>query len=147
MMTNTTNIIFKLQVVAILVLTAGWGWSAGNFTPAGAPFLNPLLHCIPIVLLLVLGLQFFRAPADLQRAGSHTRGAIVGISIFAALTIIGCIVMIALGASNPDPNAVGVKTLEDWFPTAINLAGSFLWLATLIPALRGHTEAQTAGNV
>ncbi|GAC1342416.1 MAG: hypothetical protein NVS4B7_01770 [Ktedonobacteraceae bacterium] len=47
MMMNATNIIFKLQIVAMLVLTAGWGWSAGNFTPADAPFLNPLLHCIP----------------------------------------------------------------------------------------------------
>jgi len=146
MITNLTNVIFKLRVVAITLMMAGWGWAAGNFTPSGAPFLNPLLHCVPILLLLVLVLQFFRAPGDRQGIGSHARGAIGGISIFAAVTIIGAIMMIVLGASNPDPNAVGVKTLEDWFPTVIMLTGTILWLGTLIPVRRGHTEASTAGN-
>ncbi|HEV2582657.1 MAG TPA: hypothetical protein VGT44_17500 [Ktedonobacteraceae bacterium] len=137
MMTSTEKLIYKLQVVAFLLSTAGWGWAAGNFTPSGAPFINPLLHTIPVVLLLIQGLLFFRAPGE----GRPTRGAIVFISVMVLLNIVTVAVLIVLGATNPDPNAVGVKTLEDWFPTVIMLMGDFLWLATLIPARLARVQA------
>ena len=145
-MTNTEKVISRLQVAAIILMAAGWGWIGGNFTPSDAPLWNFLLHTIPILLLLVLSLGFFRVPDAHQRARSHAGWATVGISIFAGIAIIGQIVGIILGASNPDPNAFGVKTLADWVPSVIVMLGSLVWLATLIPALRGNAEARTASN-
>lgn len=146
-MTNTQNIVSKCQVAAILLMTAGWGWIGGNFTPSDAPIWNFLLHCIPILLLLVMGTQVFRMSDAHQQAETTTGRANLGVSIFAIVSIVGCIVLIALGASNPDPNAVGVKTFADWFPTIILNIGTFLWLGTLIVARRKNTETTIASNV
>ena len=145
-MTNTEKVISRLQIAAIILIAAGWGWIGGNFTPSDAPLWNFLLHTIPILLLLVLSLGFFHVPDAHQLARSHAGWATVGISIFAGIAIIGQIVGIILGASNPDPNAFGVKTLADWVPSVIVMLGSLVWLATLIPALRGNAEARTASN-
>ena len=146
MITNTQNFIFKLQITAIILMAAGWGWNAGNFTPSGAPFWNPLLHGIPILLLLVLGLPMLRVRGTHQDTESKAGWATVGMSIFAIVTIITYIVGIVLGASNPNPNAFGVKTVEDWFPTVINIVASLLWLTTLIPVRRGSAEARAVSN-
>ncbi len=126
MMTNTEKITSKLQIAAVMLMTAGWGWSGGNFTPQDAPIWNYLAHCVPIALLLVLGLQLFRV-----------RGT-------AAISIIGAIVMVVLGATNPDPNSVGVHSFADWFATILLNIGTFLWLGTLIPARRASAEAKAA---
>jgi hypothetical protein len=135
-MTNAS--ISRLQIASILVMAAGQGWSAGNFTPSDAPVWNPLLHLIPVLLVLVLGLPIL-----------HGRGAgwaSVAMSIFAVLSTIGVIVLIVLGATNSSPNAVGVKSIEDWFPTIFMLLGNILWLATLIPARRAAVEARAAST-
>ncbi len=145
-MTNLHGFISKLQVAAILLMTAGWGWTSGNFTPADAPFINPLLHAIPVLLLLVMGIQV------LSMRGTHDAGepnaswAIVGMSVLAVISIIGCIVMIALGVINPDPNSVGVHSLEDWFPVVIVNMGNLLWLATLVPARHRVASAVTVST-
>ena len=144
MMTNTEKITAKLQIAAVMLMTAGWGWSGGNFTPQDAPIWNYLAHCIPIVLLLVLGLQLFRVRGTYHGAESSARGATIGISIFAVISIIGAIVMVVLGATNPDPNSVGVHSFADWFATILLNMGTFLWLATLIPARRASAEAKAA---
>jgi hypothetical protein len=147
MMTNTTtqNFIFKLQVVALLVMVAGWGWSDGNFTPPDQP-LNTLLHCIPLVLLTVFGLQFFSAHDAHQRGVRAANWGYIGLSIVAIVSIIGAIVMITLGVVNPDPNSVGVHNFADWFPTIILNMGTFLWLGTMLPARRKHEVASVASN-
>ena len=144
MMTNTEKITSKLQIAAAMLMTAGWGWSGGNFTPQDAPLWNYLAHCLPIALLLVLGLQLFRVRGTYQGAVSSARGATIGISIFAIVSIIGAIVMVVLGATNPDPNSVGIHSFADWFATILLNIGAFLWLATLIPTRRASAEARTA---
>jgi hypothetical protein len=146
MMTNTENITSKLQITAIIIMATGWGWNAGNFTPPDASFLNYLLHGIPILLLLVLSLPMLRVRGTYQQPESKAGWTAVGMSVFAIATIIAYAVMIVLGASNPDPNAFGVKTLADWFPTTINIAGSLLWLMTLILSHYRHVEVRTAIN-
>jgi len=146
MMTNTEKITSKLQIAAVMLMTAGWGWSGGNFTPQDAPLWNYLAHCLPIALLLVLGLQLFRVHGTYQGVESSARGATIGISIFAIVSIIGAIVMVVLGATNPDPNSVGVHSFADWFAVILLNIGTFLWLATLIPARRASAEARTASN-
>jgi hypothetical protein len=88
----------------------------------------------------------FRVRGTYQSAESNARGATIGISIFAVVSIIGAIVMVVLGATNPDPNSVGVHSFADWFATILLNMGTFLWLATLIPARRASAEARTANN-
>lgn len=124
------------QIAGIVLLAAGWGWVGGNFTPSNAPLWNFLLHCISIVILLILSIGFFRAPAQVE--GSQ-RGWIIGLHVFSVITLIALIVLIILGQNNPDPNAVGVKTLADWVPTTIVGLGAIVWLTTLLPVGRSHT--------
>ena len=145
-MTNANGLIAKPQVMAILLMTAGWGWNGGNFTPADAPFINPLLHFIPVLLLLIMGLQMLRVRGTQDHAESNDSCATMGLTVFALISIIGCVVMIVLGVTNPDPNAVGVHTLEDWFPVVILNTGTFLWLGALIFARHRISEVRTASN-
>ncbi len=129
MMTKTQQSIFSRKAAAVLIMAMGWGWIDGNFVPDDPRyFYNALLHCIPLVILLALGLRFFRYSGQELPGPRNT-----GLTIFAVFSLIGLVVMIILGASNPDPNAVGVKTLPDWFPTVMLAIGSLLWLATLLP--------------
>ena len=144
MPTRTENAISRCKTAAIIVMATGWGWNAGNFTPPDSPFLSYLLHCIPIVLLFVLGLPLLRLQDSYPQRESNMRWADAGMSVFAIATLIAYTVMIVLGLTNPDPHAFGVKSLADWFPTAINIAGSFLWLTTLRPIHPSNVEIRTA---
>jgi len=40
--------------------------------------------------------------------------------------------MIILGATNPDPNSVGVHSPGDWMVVIAITAGALLWFATLL---------------
>ncbi|GAC1405155.1 MAG: hypothetical protein NVS4B12_20530 [Ktedonobacteraceae bacterium] len=144
MKTNTQNLTSKLQITAVVLMLAGSGWCGGNFTPAGAPIWNYLLHCVSIVLLLFLCFQLFGVRDTYLEAASHIGRVKAGVSILAIVGIIGCIIMIVLGASNPNPNAVGVKTFADWFPTIMLSIGNFLWLGTVLFAHRGQTKVSVA---
>ncbi len=134
----------KLQIAAIVLMLAGSGWSGGNFTPQGAPLWNYLLHCVSIILLLFLCTQLFGIRDMSLQAATHIGRIKAGVSILAIVGIIGCIIMIVLGATNPDPNAVGVKNFADWFPTIMLSIGNFLWLATVLFAQRGQAQARVA---
>ncbi len=139
MMTTTKQSIFSRKVAAVLIMAMGWGWIDGNFVPDDPRyFYNALLHCIPLVILLALGLRFFRYSGQELPGQRNT-----GLTIFAVFSLIGLVVMIILGASNPDPNAVGVKTLPDWFPTILLAIGSLLWLTTLLPGSRSTTRTSS----
>ncbi len=139
MMTKTQQSIFSRQVAAVLIMAIGWGWIDGNFVPDGPVyFYNALLHCIPLVILLVLGLRFFRFTGQELPGQRNT-----GLTIFAVVSLISLVVMIILGASNPDPNAVGVKTLPDWFPTVLLAIGSLTWLTTLLPGSQRNAKASS----
>jgi len=53
-------------------------------------------------------------------------------------------VFILLGASNPDPNSVGVHNFEDTMPVIVLSAGNLLWFASLLFTKRGaHTTVTT----
>ncbi len=139
-MNQAANVIGKLQIAALIVLTAGWGWSGGNFTPGDAPFWNPLVHCTPIVVLLILGLPLLTMNGTNTVAPSRPNWAYIGMHLFTIVTIIGVGVLIVMGATNPNPSSTGVHSLEDWFPVVMMLVGSLLWLATFLFAHRGQTE-------
>ena len=145
MMTNLTHFIYKLQVTAIVLMVAGWGWAGGNFS-SGLPLWNVLLHLVPLLWLLGHTLQFFRTPEAGQGTAARKRGTDIGISVFAIVTLIACTVLVVLGIANPNPDSVGVHNLWDWVSTIILFVGTFLWLGTLIPARRSQAAGFTAIN-
>ncbi|HEV2457970.1 MAG TPA: hypothetical protein VGS80_06360, partial [Ktedonobacterales bacterium] len=102
-----------------------------------------IIHVIPLAALLLFGLRFVGAAA----AGVVARGARNGITVVVAYGIIGCAVMIVLGLTHPDPNSVGVHTLEDWMPVIVLNAGTLLWLATLVTVRHGTQLAASARHL
>lgn len=133
------------QIAGIILLTAGWGWAGANFTPSDSSWWNYLLHAIPILILLVLSLGFFRARDAHQSARSNGGWANIGLSIFAGISFIGYVAGIILGASNPN-SAYGISTIGDWFAAVILILGGLVWLTTLIPVRRSNAEVGTASN-
>jgi hypothetical protein len=132
---------FAAPLAAIFLMAAGWGWNAGNFVQPVNTSWGPMadaLHVLPLALLLPLSLRYLGAALAGRRAVG-ARNAITGLALFG---IIGCAVMIVLGAINPDPNSVGVHTPEDWMPVIVLNAGTLLWLATLLPLGRGARAAR-----
>jgi hypothetical protein len=87
-----------------------------------------ILHVLPLALTMALGLRIIAA----GMRGISSRGARIGLTVVALLAIALCGIMVALGASNPDPNSVGVHTFEDWMPVIVLNTGTLLWLATRI---------------
>jgi hypothetical protein len=123
--------LFSARVLAVMLMLTGWGWDNGQFVQPVFSSWGPLadaLHLIPIVALLPLGITIITAAL----AGARSRGAEIGVTIVAVITIVGCLVMIVLGATNPDPNSVGVHSPEDWMPTIVMNLGTLLWLGTFL---------------
>ena len=140
-MTNTR----MRQIAGIVLLAAGWGWAGANFTPADSPWWNYLLHTIPILILLVLSLGFFRVSGDHERARSNGGWASVGLSIFAAISFIGYIVGTILGSTNLN-SQYSISTIGDWVAAVILIVGGFVWLTTLIPDRRDNVEIKPANR-
>jgi hypothetical protein len=128
------------QIAGVILMAAGWGWISGNFVDPFLPFFFggfiDLVHFVPAVVLLLLSMRFFRASAIEVREGGGPSGAHTGISIVAVFSILACALFVILGLSNPDPNSLGVHTIEDWLPVIVLNAGTFLWLSTLVRARR-----------
>jgi len=141
---HTRNFVSQLQISAMIIIAAAAGWSGGNFS-ADLPLWNMLLHCIPIFLLIIIGLQMLHVRGTYQSGEARARGAEIGMTVLVIALIIGSTVMVILGVTNPDPNAVGVHGLGDWFSTVLMYLGTLLWLGTLIPArrVRAVTSATT----
>jgi hypothetical protein len=144
MLQHTQLFISKLQMSAIIITAAAVGWAGGNFT-SGLPLWNMLLHCMPILLLAIIGAQMLRVRGTHQDGETRARGAEMGMTVLIVVLIIGSTVLVILGVTNPDPNSVGVHSLGDWFSTILMYLGTLLWLATLIPARRSRaaTSATT----
>src|SRR5579859_4246476 len=103
MNTQTRNLIFYLQIAAIIVISCGSGWAGGNFS-AGLPLWNVLLHALPLVLLLLFSWPIVYAQSTANWGG-------VAITILVIISLIGDIALILLGMTNPNPNSVGVHNL------------------------------------
>lgn len=129
-MNTSASTLRKLQVLAILVLIFADGCNVGQFSLSSFDTwsvgggINVLLHALPGFIIMAFGIQFFYAP---QRLAPR-----IGISAIAALATVGTIVMMILGATNPDPNSVGVHSPGDWMVVIAIMAGVVLWFATLL---------------
>jgi hypothetical protein len=129
-MNTSASTLRKLQVLAILVLIFADGCNVGQFSLSSFDTwsvgggINVLLHALPGFIIMAFGIRFFYAP---QRLAPR-----IGISAISALATVGTIVMIILGATNPDPNSVGVHSPGDWMVVIAIMAGVVLWFATLL---------------
>lgn len=139
------------QVAGIILMAAGWGWISGNFVDPFFPFffggLIDVIHFLPVVALLLLTIRFVRLSGIQVQAGAGASGARTGISLVAVFSILACAVFVVLGAINPDPNSLGVHTLEDCLPVIVLNAGTLLWLSTLVPLRRDESPVPTGGDV
>src|SRR6266516_2425748 len=111
-MNTSTSTLHKFQTLAILVLIFADGCDVGQFSLSSfdvwsiGGVINVLLHALAGFLIMGFGIQFFYSP---QRLAPR-----IWVSILSALAVVGNIVMIIMGATNPDPNSVGVHSPGDW---------------------------------
>lgn len=129
-MNTTVSTLRKFQTLAILVLIFADGCDVGQFSLSSfdtwsvGGVINVLLHALAGFIIMGFGIQFFYSP---QRLAPR-----IWVSVLAAIAVVGNIVMIILGATNPDPNSVGVHSPGDWMVVIAIAAGALLWFATLL---------------
>ncbi|MGZ6368935.1 MAG: hypothetical protein ACXWPS_23630, partial [Ktedonobacteraceae bacterium] len=115
---------------AILLLIFADGCDVGQFSLSSfdvwsvGGIINVLLHALPGFLFMGFGITFFYSP---QRLAPR-----IWISVLSAIAVAGNIVMIIIGATNPDPNSVGVHSPGDWMVVIALMAGAVLWFGTLL---------------
>ena len=129
-MNTSVSTLHKFQTLAILVLIFADSCDVGQFSLSSfdvwsiGGVINILLHALAGFLIMGFGIQFFYSP---QRLAPR-----IWVGVLSALAVVGNIVMIILGATNPDPNSVGVHSPGDWMVVIAITAGALLWFATLL---------------
>ena len=129
-MNKSVSTLHKFQTLAILLLIFADGCDVGQFSLSSfdtwsiGGLINVLLHALPGFLFMGFGITFFYSP---QRLAPR-----IWISVLSAIAVVGNTVMIIMGATNPDPNSVGVHSPGDWMVVIAIMAGVVLWFATLL---------------
>ena len=129
-MNTSVSTLRKFQTLAILVLIFADGCDVGQFSLSSfdawsvGGMINVLLHALAGFIIMGFGIQFFYTP---QRLAPR-----IWVSVLSAIAVVGNIVMIILGATNPDPISVGVHSPGDWMVVIAIMAGALLWFATLL---------------
>jgi hypothetical protein len=129
-MNTSVSTLRKFETLAILVLIFADGCDVGQFSLSSfdtwsvGGMINVLLYALAGFIIMGFGIQFFYAP---QRLAPR-----IWVSVLSAIAVVGNIVMIILGATNPDPNSVGVHSPGDWMVVIALTAGALLWFATLL---------------
>lgn len=129
-MNKSVSTLHKFQTLAILLLIFADGVDVGQFslssfdTWSAGGIINVLLHALPGFIFMWVGIQFFYSP---QRLAPR-----IWISVLSVIATVGNIVMIIMGATNPDPNSAGVHSPGDWMVVIVIMAGVVLWFATLL---------------
>jgi hypothetical protein len=129
-MNKSVSTLHKFQTLAILLLIFADGCDVGQYSLASfdawsiGGIINVLLHALAGFLFMGFGIAFFYSP---QRLAPR-----IWVSVLSALAVAGNIVMIIMGATNPDPNSVGVHSPGDWMVVIAVTAGVLLWFATLL---------------
>ena len=129
-MNTSVSTLHKFQTLAILVLIFADGCDVGQFSLSSfdvwsfGGIINVLFHALAGFIFMGFGIQFFYSPQRLVPR--------IWVSVLSALAVVGNIVMIILGATNPDLNSVGVHSPGDWMVVIAITAGALLWFATLL---------------
>jgi hypothetical protein len=120
----------KAGIIAVILLAAGYGWAGGHYIPADSAFVAYIFQFAVIGFLLMAGNNLLStAIAGIQKR----RWPVTALSIFSVLSLLINIGNIIHGALNTDPHAFGShNTLADLVPIAIIIAGSVLWIITLL---------------
>jgi hypothetical protein len=117
-----------LEAVALVTLTAGYGWIAGNFSQPnstiGFQVFITIVHALPVVLFGVAGVRLVVL--------GWTTGRRLMVNILCAIAVVGLAVITAFGIANPDPNSFGPHNFADYTPVAIVMAGIVTWVASQI---------------
>jgi hypothetical protein len=144
---------FTLRITALFLLTAGYGWAGGHFIPTDAPFWAYLFQFAMLLFLLIFAVGFLRTAAAPHSApqASHSvsparaRRSIIGLTIFASLTLLINTANVIRGSSNPGPFG-SHNDFADLVPIGLIVAGDILWLLTTILQPQRHTPKKTAEN-
>ena len=129
-MNTSVSTLHKFQTLAILLLIFADGCDVGQFSLSSfdvwsiGGLINVLLHALPGLLFMGFGITFFYSP---QRLAPR-----IWVSVLSAIAVAGNIVMIIIGATNPDLNSVGVHSPGDWMVVIAITAGAMVWFATLL---------------
>jgi hypothetical protein len=129
-MNTSPSTLHKIQTLAIVLLIFADGCDVGQFSLSSfdvwsiGGIINVLLHALAGFLFMGFGITFFYSP---QRLAPR-----IWISVLSAIAVVGNIVMIILGTTNPDPNSVGVHSPGDWMVVIAIMAGVVLWFGTLL---------------
>lgn len=129
-MKTSVNTLHRFQTLAILILIFSDGCDVGQFSLSSfnvwsvGGIINVLLHALAGFIFMAAGIQFFYTP---QRLAPR-----IWVSVLCVIATVGNIVMIIMGATNPDPNSVGVHSPGDWMVVIAIMAGVLLWFATLL---------------
>ena len=120
--------IFKLRVIAIMLIAVGYGWAGGHFIPANSPAVAYLFQAVVIAILLILALGFFKTP--------QPKWAFRGLTIFAALSLAINVANIIRGANGAGDSFGSHNTLADLVPVGILIVSDILWLVLMMPSFR-----------
>lgn len=127
------------RITALFLMTAGFGWIAGNFVqpdrPLGTHLFTTFIHALPVALTIL-----FAVPL-MQRRDGDPGWARRGITALSAIYMLGIAAIIVFSVANPDPNAFGIHSLGDAEAAAVMTAGTLLWLASLVPVRARATAA------
>jgi hypothetical protein len=129
-MNTSPSLLHKFQTLAILLLIFADGCDVGQFSLSSfdvwsiGGIINVLLHALPGFLFMGFGIMFFYSP---QRLAPR-----IWVSVLSAIAVAGNIVMIIMGATNTDPNSIGVHSAGDWMVVIAITSGALLWFATLL---------------
>ena len=129
-MHTSASTLHKVQTLTILVLIFADGCDVGQFSLSSfdvwsiGGIINVLLHALTGFIFMGCGIQLLFSSRRLAPR--------IWVSVLSALAVVGNIVMIILGATNPDPNSVGVHSPGDWMVVIAITAGVLLWFATLL---------------
>lgn len=136
-MTNqfTPRAFTTLRIAALFLMTAGYGWAGGHFIPANAPFWAYLFQFAVLLILLTFAIGFLRPAA---------RWSTLGLTIFAALTLLINAANIIRGATNSSSFG-SHNSFADLVPIGLIIFGDALWLLTILQT-KSHTPKKTVEN-
>jgi hypothetical protein len=132
-MTSREKNLFTYRTLAILFIASGYGWAGGHFIPIDAPLLAYAFQGILILILFFFSLGFFSQQYGKEDKSIHGRWPIIGLTIFALLSLFINIGNIVRGVSNTNPNGFGSHNhFPDLVPIGILIAGDLVWLLSIL---------------
>ena len=122
------NYRLTLRLWSILLLAAGYGWAGGHFIPGDAPLWAYAFQFCMLLVLFLLATGFLKAVAGGVTSSRGLRRNSIGLTIYAALTLLINIANIVRG-SGQDVHYGSKNTFADLVPIGLIIAGDLLWLS------------------